>query len=119
MRSPDIERKGGGGGGLVWSGTQTQSDVWCCPPVAKGSTGEGDLLRDLADIGNGEGVQRDHQGPLLAAVQEDTVMVVAPLLGSKGDLDIQVQAGVEAALGGGGGGDTQTGGGRVTDPCDE
>ena len=103
MRKEGTRRGGGGGGGLVWSGTQTRRDVWCCPPVAEGSAGESDLLRDLADIGNGEGMQRDHQGPLLAAVQEDTVMVVVPLLGRKGDLDIQVQARVEAALGGGGG----------------
>ena len=40
---------------------------------------------------------------LLAAVKEEAVMVVASLLGGKGDLDIQVQTRVEATLGAGGG----------------
>ena len=77
--------------------------VWCCPPFAEGSAGEGDLLGDIADIGNEEAMQRHHQRPLLAAVKEEAVMVVASLLGGKGDLDIQVQTRVEATLGAGGG----------------
>lgn len=43
-------------------------------------------------------MQWDQECPPLTAVQEDTVVVVAPLLGGKGDLDVQVQTGVEAAL---------------------
>ena len=77
--------------------------MWCCPPFAEGSAGEGDLLGDIADIGNEEAMQGHHQHPLLAAVKEEAVMVVASLLGGKGDLDIQVQTRVEATLGAGGG----------------
>ena len=72
--------------------------MWCCPPFAKGSAGEGDLLGDIAEIGNEEAMQGHHQRPLLAAVKEEAVMVVASLLGGKGDLDIQVQTRVEATL---------------------
>ena len=61
------------------------------------------LLGDIADIGNKEAMQGHHQCPLLAAVKEEAVMVVASLLGGKGDLDIQVQTRVEATLGAGGG----------------
>ena len=77
--------------------------VWCCPPFAEGSAGEGDLLGNIADIGNGEAMQGHHQCPLLAAVKKEAVIVVAPLLGGKGDLDVQVQTRVEATLGAGGG----------------
>ena len=77
--------------------------MWCCPPFAEGSAGENDLLGDIADIGNREAMQGHHQRLLLAAVKEEAIMVVAPLLGGKGNLDIQVQTRVEATLGTGGG----------------
>ena len=60
-------------------------------------------------------MQWDQECPPLTAVQEDTVVVVAPLLGGKGDLDVQVQTGVEAALGGG---TAQGPVGRGTGRCD-
>ena len=68
------------------------------PTFCRGQCREGDLLGNIADIGNGEAMQGHHQRPLLAAVKEEAVMVVASLLGGKGDLDIQVQTRVEATL---------------------
>ena len=44
-------------------------------------------------------MQWHHQCPVLTAVEEDAVVVVAPLFGSKRDLDFQMKTGVEAALG--------------------